>query len=409
MGTDSEITVCIPAYRAGRFLSHTLNSVLIQTYRNFHIEIAVDPSEDDHTGNPDDSYTAIKPFLWNKRIHVVQNSTRLGWDHNIRSLLKRVNTPFYVILPHDDIWHPHYLETLMTLLSKNPEFGVAYGDLYTYGKKLKHPWRHAVELPPSKNMREQIFFFLLQGAEAMPWRGVTRSTLLNKTKWFPVDGHLGFAVECEYALSLILSGPVLYLPRTLYYKQIHLSNHVSASRARISEFSSENLALAWRNHRKSMKALLESGLKSIPIDPDNEAFSDLLLNTALTIAMLRRFPTLPLKDTDYKQEVEMAKSLVDTLPKEKKLTNMLKAKLHYFLWLNSVASKDRVRSCYHIKKAIDYNSQDADVCFAMASELEHSDSLIEALSWLDEADKFFSNRKGVMELRENIYQKLNWS
>ena len=125
--------------------------------------------------------------------------------------------------------------------------------------------------------------------------------------------------------------------------------------------------------------------------------------------MLRRFPILPLKGSDYKQEVELAKTLVDTLPRDNKLTTMLKAKLHYFLWLNSVASKDRIQSYYHIKKAIDYNSQDADVCFAMASELEHSGSFIEALSWLEETNKLFSNRNGIMELREKIYKKLDWS
>jgi tetratricopeptide (TPR) repeat protein len=386
-----------------------MNSVLSQTYRNFRIEIAVDPADEDHKGIPDDSYSALKPFLPLKRINVVQNSSRLGWDHNIRSLLKRVKTPFYVILPHDDIWHPHYLETFMALMSENPEVGVVYGDLHTWGKKLKHSWRHAVELPPTNNIREQIFFFLLQGAEAMPWRGITRSKLLEKTQGFPVDDHLGFAVECEYALSLILSGPVLHVPRTLYYKQIHLSDHKSASQMRRTKLSSKELETAWFNHRISMKSLLKNGLKGIPKYSESEVFSDLLLNTALTIAMLRRFPLLPLKNSHYKQEVELAKTLVDTLPKDNKFTKMLKAKLHYFLWLNSVASKDRIQSNFHIKKAIDYNSQDADVCFAMASELEYSGSFIEALSWLEEANKLFPNRIGIMGLREKIYQELDWS
>ena len=408
INSDSEITVCIPVYRAGRFLAQTINSVLNQTYRNFRIEITVDPADEDHKGNPDDSYSALKHFLPHKRINVVQNSSRLGWDHNIRSLLKRVKTPFYVILPHDDIWHPHYLGTFMKLMFENPDVGVVYGDLHTWGKKLKHTWRHAVELPPTNNIREQIFFFLLQGAEAMPWRGITRSRLLDKTQGFPVDDHLGFAVECEYALSLILFGPVLHVPRTLYYKQIHLSDRTSASQLRRTKFSSKELETAWFNHRIAMESLLKNGLKGIPQYSDSEAFSDHLLNTALSIAMLRRFPLSPLKDTQYKQEVALVKTLVDALPQDSKFTRMLKAKLHFFLWSNSVASKDRVQSNFHIKKAVDYNSQDADVCFGMASEFEHSGAFIEALAWLEETNKIFPNRKGIMRLRKMIYQKLDW-
>jgi glycosyltransferase involved in cell wall biosynthesis len=406
--SDAKITVCIPVYDAGDFLIQTLDSVLNQTYKNIHIEIGVDPAKDDHTGKPNDSWLALKHFLHDKRVNVVQNSTQLGWDRNLNKILENVKTPFYAILPHDDIWHPRYLEILMGLMLKHPEVNVVYGDLHTWGKELEYTWRHAVYLPQTTNVREQLFFFLLQGAEAMPWRGLTRSKLLHKTRGFPVDEHRGFAVECEYALSLLLAGPVLHVPRTLYFKQFHHSKRVSASKSRMRERKPNELEAAWLNHKLRMKAKLEMGLDRMSQSVRKQRFNDSLLSTALTIAMLRQVPSIPLKSSVYKQEVKHAIQLLELLPSNNRHVKMLGAKLHFFLWQNAVASNDRIGAISHLKKAVSNNLQDADVCFAVASELEHAGSYIESLYWLGEANNLYPDRRGIAELRDKNYKNLNW-
>jgi len=247
------VTICIPAYRAEAFISQTLLSVQEQSHCDLRIEIAIDPS---NTDSPDGTRDAIDPFLSDDRIHVRENPVRLGWDGNINAMLKRVDTPYYMILPHDDLIDPVYVETLLSVLKVRPDASVAYSDMTFHGKTNRT--HKTVYLPPDGTRDEQLLMFFLEGAQAVPWRGITRVSAIVATGGFPTDGYLGFAVECEYALSLLLHGRAVRVPRPLYSKQIHHPDYPSASKQRISELSHETLTQAWQQHRLRMITLLDN-------------------------------------------------------------------------------------------------------------------------------------------------------
>jgi glycosyltransferase involved in cell wall biosynthesis len=202
------ITVCVPAYKSGILLTRTLQSIARQTYNNFVVLIAVEPPSEV-------TLPFIAPFLADKRFQVSVNPTRLGWDGNIRNLLEQVQTPVFFILPHDDLVHPRYIELLHAELEKNADAVVAYADMHVFGNGI--PFRKLVDLPLYGNREEQILAFFLAGAEAVPWRGLTRSSIISKIGGFPTDGFMGFAVECEWALALIAQGRAIRLPRKLYF------------------------------------------------------------------------------------------------------------------------------------------------------------------------------------------------
>jgi GT2 family glycosyltransferase len=277
------ISVLVPAFRAGRFLAQTLRSAIAQTHGDIRIHVHIDPADADGSGAPEDSVQAVEPFRSDPRLRVRCNPQRLGWDANIRGLLQVVDTPYYAILPHDDLWEPDYLQTLLAELASSPEASVAYCDLLTFDDV--EPWRKGVRLPRGASLRAQLLAFLLEGAEAMPWRGVTRSDLLQRIGGFPVDGHRGFAVECEYALSLLLAGTAIHVPRTMYHKRLFPRGASSASRQRIVEAAPGELCRAWVRHASRMEELLRDGLRRKHAASDS---SDVLLLAALTAAMLRR-------------------------------------------------------------------------------------------------------------------------
>lgn len=268
------VTICIPAYRAEAFISQTLLSVQKQSHRDLRIEIAIDPS---NTDSPDGTRDAIDPFLSDDRVHVRENPVRLGWDGNINAMLKRVDTPYYMILPHDDLIDPRYVETLLSVLKARPDASVAYGDMTFHGKtSLTHK---TVYLPPDGTRDEQLLMFFLEGAEAVPWRGVTRVSAIAATGGFPTDGYLGFAVECEYALSLLLHGRAVRVPRSLYSKQVHALDLPTASRQR-DELSHKTLTQAWQQHRSRMITLLDNAHVKVGAE---------LVRLAAEAAMLLRY------------------------------------------------------------------------------------------------------------------------
>ena len=274
------ITVCIPAYRAGPFIGETVASVLAQRFEDFRVEIAIDPPD----GRLDDTEAALEPFRGDPRVRVSTNPRRLGWSGNFNALLHRVETPFYVPLPHDDLWDPDYLATLFPLVSDHPEASVAYGDMTTFGPGNATGFK-SVTLPQREDRMTHLIRFMMQGAHAMPWRGVTRSSALAVTHGFPTDRWSGFAVEAEYALGLLEAGPVIHVPQALYRKRVFpLQERVSASKARTMDWAVADRMEAWQRHYNALEARMQRMMLTFNASAD-EVF---LAQVAFVTAMLQR-------------------------------------------------------------------------------------------------------------------------
>jgi hypothetical protein len=243
-GVGPNVTVCIPAYRSEAFIQHTLRSVLAQTYSDFVVEIAVEPPAEK-------VLSACGPFLGDNRIRTIVNPEVLGWAENIKSLLRRVATPYFLILPHDDLLQPDYIATLLVELNRRPHASVAYSDMVCFGDesfRLRFP---LTEEP----IFDRLMSFFLGGAEAVSFRGVTRSSVRDHYD-FPTDRYEGYAVECEWVLHLLISGAAVCVPRPLYLKRVFGPHVITAARKRLLGYSREHLFEALEDHRARMLALI---------------------------------------------------------------------------------------------------------------------------------------------------------
>jgi GT2 family glycosyltransferase len=93
---NADITICIPAYRSAAFIHSTLCSVLAQTFSSLRVEIAIEPPAHDMVD-------ACGALLNDKRVTIVTNPEVLGWAGNIKNLLQRVTTRYFMIHYHDDL------------------------------------------------------------------------------------------------------------------------------------------------------------------------------------------------------------------------------------------------------------------------------------------------------------------
>jgi hypothetical protein len=101
---------------------------------------------------------------------------------------------------------------------------------------------------------DRLMSFFLGGAEAVPLRGVTRSSVRDHFD-FPTDRYDGFAVECEWVLHLLVSGTALHVQQPLYSKRI-LAPEISVSATRRSGLSREQLLEALEDHRVRLLTLV---------------------------------------------------------------------------------------------------------------------------------------------------------
>ncbi len=293
-----KVTVCIPAYRSEAFIGNTLRSVLAQSYSNFVVEIAVEPPASE-------TLAACGPFLRDSRVRISLNSRVLGWAGNIKSLVRRVATPYFFILPHDDHIAPDYIATLLDGLVRLPQASVAYSDQDCFGYE-SFLWPLPLTAEP---IFDRLMSFFLGGAEAVPMRGVTRSSVRDHFD-FPTDRYGGFAVDCEWVLHLLVSGAAIHVQQPLYSKLIHEPG-ISVSATRRLGFSREQLSEALEDHRIRMLSLIrQADLPNTMRDA---------VELAAEAAMLRRHMTFsigPLSPVQFaRSEQIMASAKLDTYGK----------------------------------------------------------------------------------------------
>lgn len=248
----AKVTICIPVYRASAFLQQTLSAVLQQTYRDIRVDLAIEP-----TGG--DEARICDLFAGDDRVHYRVNDRVLGWAENIAAMLGRVSSPFFLVLPHDDFLHPHYVEWLLPVVEADPRVVTAYADIQFLS--TERPTRRS-QILDEGGVADRLISFLAAGGEAPPWRGVTRSEVLS-TGAFPVDAFQGFLVECEWAFHLLTQGIARRLPRTLYFKRLHGDGRVTASAARnLVDLSVRRAGL--EDHRQRLYRRASAALAGAP-------------------------------------------------------------------------------------------------------------------------------------------------
>lgn len=103
------ISVIIPVYQAQAYLPFCLNSILAQTFSDFEVLCVNDGSRDDSAAILAD-YAAR-----DARIRVITQENK-GVSAARNAALRQARGDYITFLDSDDMWHPRYLERMITTL-----------------------------------------------------------------------------------------------------------------------------------------------------------------------------------------------------------------------------------------------------------------------------------------------------
>jgi len=118
--TDSPaVSVCVPTYNYGRFLTDCIESVLQQDFADFEIVITDDNSTDG-TAELVARFAAKDP-----RVRYIKNEQRLGMNGNIKRAADLARGRYIKMLCADDWIAPRCLSRMVELMDKHP--GAALG------------------------------------------------------------------------------------------------------------------------------------------------------------------------------------------------------------------------------------------------------------------------------------------
>ena len=116
------ISILICCYNSEKYISNTLDSILIQKYSNYEI-IIVDDGSEDNTKN------IIEKKLFNKKyIYKFQKNKGLSEARNLGLSLS--NSNYIFILDHDDIMDKNRLENQVKEIINNKDCSVYFGNSY---------------------------------------------------------------------------------------------------------------------------------------------------------------------------------------------------------------------------------------------------------------------------------------
>lgn len=204
------VTVAIPTYNSEPFLAQTLQSALDQTYLNFEIVVYDDRSTDR-------TREIVKGFK-DKRIRFVLNESTLGASGNWNNCIKSIAGKYFMLLPHDDLLHPMYLEKKVEVFERDTKSEISLVGCARYvinsgGQRLLQ--RRYCRKQTLANKRDVLKKIIQKATNPMgePASLLIRSKCISRTQGFPP--HSTYATDLGLWMQLLDFGKYHYLNEPL--------------------------------------------------------------------------------------------------------------------------------------------------------------------------------------------------
>jgi glycosyltransferase involved in cell wall biosynthesis len=197
------ISICIPAYKRTDYIKRLLDSVSIQTYKNFEV-IITDDSPDNSIEELCASYTSSLPIKYFK------NLSNLNTPENWNEATRKASFE-WIKLMHDDDWFSdkdsllHFAEAIQ----QNPRVDFifsAYSNVYD-----------GTELHQSMHLSAFWRFALKQNAEILISRNVfgPPSVTLCKRNAIEYDRSMKYVVDIDFYCTYMQQSSWCYLNQSL--------------------------------------------------------------------------------------------------------------------------------------------------------------------------------------------------
>jgi glycosyltransferase involved in cell wall biosynthesis len=149
-----KISICIPAYKRTAYLKRLLDSIAIQTYKDFEVIVSDD--------SPDDSVKLVcNEYASQFKLLYYKNSVALGTPANWNSAITKANGEWIKIM-HDDDWFAHKdaLSVFASHIGDGKFIFSAYTNYYENGNTkevyLSSFWKNKIIREPAILIAENV-------------------------------------------------------------------------------------------------------------------------------------------------------------------------------------------------------------------------------------------------------------
>jgi len=118
---DPMVSIIIPTFNRRLYLPCALGSAVKQDYKNIEIFVVNDGGED---------VSDIVSSFDDPRVTFINRGENRGKAYSLNQALEKATGKYVCYLDDDDIYYSNHVRTLVKVLESNPDYHVAYSDLY---------------------------------------------------------------------------------------------------------------------------------------------------------------------------------------------------------------------------------------------------------------------------------------
>lgn len=230
------VSVVIPLFNKGPYITRTLESIASQTYTDFEVIVVDD-------GSTDDGAAQVRRFP-DDRVRVMTQANR-GPGHARNRGVEAARGELVAFLDADDEWLPSYLAESIRLLTENPDAATVSSGYYEMpgGSSTEPMWRNRGIRPGLHRLdpRTDPMLAVHMLAYMSPWSTVARIDALRKHGGFYEKNRCLYGEDAFLWLKVLLNEPVFFnlRPAVRYHRDAsELSSNLAASRP-VEPFLSE--------------------------------------------------------------------------------------------------------------------------------------------------------------------------
>lgn len=121
-----DISVLLPVFNGEKYIKESINSLLIQSYKDFELVIIDD-------GSTDNTASLVKSFD-DSRIHLIQLDQNNGTANALNAGWSASDSRYVALMDHDDIAFTRRLELQIRMMNGQPRITAAGGQMRIFGQ-----------------------------------------------------------------------------------------------------------------------------------------------------------------------------------------------------------------------------------------------------------------------------------
>ena len=223
-----KVSVIVPVYNGEKYLIQCLESILLQTYKNYEVLIIND-------GSVDNSSNIAQTFIDHRQVGSnfrIITSDNFGVSHARNLGLSNATGDAFAFLDCDDTWERNKLLKQVDILNQNPDCIGSITNFFIIKQVANRSFRRTRLIAHRNILALKNGWFSLEGNGGL----ISSTLIMRNSGMFRFNSNLSTAADLEFFLKAYMAGNIIIIKEPLVNYRLHSSQMHSNSKGLIKDY-----------------------------------------------------------------------------------------------------------------------------------------------------------------------------